>query len=65
MTFLDLSKRKALVHNKINVNKKFVKRRVEIILGKQESAGLPAFSPFPNMYSKASSGSLKVNWLTS
>ena len=31
---------------------KFVKGWVEIIVGKGENAGSPAFSPFPSMFSK-------------
>ena len=48
--FLDWSKSKALVDDKINVTEKskFVLGRVENIIGKGENAG---FSPFP-MFSK-------------
>ena len=60
---LDLSKLKALADNKETVIKglKYVVGRVEDISGKEENAGLPAFSPFPTTFSKPPfSGSLNV-----
>ena len=49
----DLSRFKALADDEMNVTKKmkFVLGMVENILGK---GWLPAFSPFPKMFSKAS-----------
>ena len=38
--------------DKINEMEKFLLGRVEDIVGKGENAGLPAFSPFPTMFSK-------------
>ena len=45
--FLDWSKLKALADDKINVTKK-----LKFILGRVENIRLPAFSPFPIMFSK-------------
>ena len=49
------SKFKALADGKINVTEKlkFVLGRVENTVGKGEKCWLPAFSPFPAMFSKA------------
>ena len=51
---LDQSKLKRFADNKINViqKQKFVLERVEKIVGKGEKCWLPAFSPFPIMFSK-------------
>ena len=38
--------------NTSNKTTVFVFERVENIVGKGENAGLPAFSPFPTMFSK-------------
>ena len=45
---------KAFAGDKINVNQKlkFDMGRVESIVEKGENADLPAFSPFPTMFSK-------------
>ena len=53
--FLDWSKLKAVADDISNVPEKlkFVLGRVENIVGKEENAGLPAFSPFSTMFSKA------------
>ena len=53
--FLNWSKLKALADDKLNVSEKlkFVLGRVEIMMEKGENACLlPAFSPFPVMFSK-------------
>ena len=62
---MDWSKLKAFADEIINVNEKlkFVFGRLENIVGKGENAGLPAFSPFPTLFSKGfflRPGSLKV-----
>ena len=51
---LDWSKLKAFADDKINVTKKlkFVVGWVENIVGKRRKCWLPAFSPFPTMFSK-------------
>ena len=53
---LHWSKFKAFADNKINVTKilKFTSRMVKNILGKKRKCWLPAFSPVPKMFSKAS-----------
>ena len=53
--FLDWSKLKAFADNKIFVTKKLklVFGRVENVVGKRRKCWLPAFSPFPTMFSKA------------
>ena len=53
---LDRSKLKAVVDEKINVREKlkFVLGSMENIVGKGKKCWLPAFSPFPAMFSKAS-----------
>ena len=63
--FLDFSKLKAFADDNINMAEKlkFVFGRVENRLGKRRKCWLPAFSPFPTLFSKIySSGSLKV-WI--
>ena len=52
--FLDGSKLKAFAENKLNLAEKlkFVSERVENIVGKEKKCWLPAFSPFPIMFSK-------------
>ena len=52
---------KAFADNKLYVTEKskFVLETVENIVGKGEKAGLPAFSPFPTIFSKGVF--LKVN----
>ena len=52
--FLDWSKLNALADNKINVTEKlkFVLGRMEKHHGKRRKCWLPAFSPFPIMFSK-------------
>ena len=56
--FLDLSKFNAFADNKLNTNMteklKFSLGRLENILEKRRKCRLSAFSPFPNMFSKAS-----------
>ena len=51
---LEVSKFKAFADNIINVTEKlkFALRRVENIGGKRRKCWLPAFSPFPTMFSK-------------
>ena len=51
---LDLSKLKAVVYNKIKVTEKLkmILGRTENIVGKRRKCWLPAFSPFPTMFSK-------------
>ena len=51
---LGLPKLKAFVDNKLDVtrNVKVVFHRLENIVGKEENAGLPAFSSFPIMFLK-------------
>ena len=51
---LDAFELKAFAEDKINVTVKlkFGLRRVENIVGKVEKCWLPAFSPFPTMFSK-------------
>ena len=53
--FLDWSKLKAFAEYKINVieKQKSFWELVENIVGKEENAGLPAFSSFPTMFSKS------------
>ena len=53
--FSEWSKLKVFAHDKINVIEKvrFVLGRIENIVEKGENAGLPAFSPFPTMFSRA------------
>ena len=53
--FLDWSIFKALVDDKIIVTKKqkFTLGRAESIVGKRRKCWLPAFSPFPTMFTKA------------
>ena len=61
--FLDLSKLKAFADDKINVTEKlkFVLGRLENILEKRRKCWIPAFSPFPQFFRKASyTGLLKV-----
>ena len=51
---LDLSKLKAFADDKCDSKKpKFTFGRVEKHCGKRRKCWLPAFSPFPNMFSKA------------
>ena len=52
--FFDWSKLKELADNKIDVteNLKFVFGRAENIVGKRKKCWLPAFSPFPTVFSK-------------
>ena len=51
--FLDWTKFKAFADDKLNASKIMISLsyRVEKIVGKGENAGLPAFSPFPTMFS--------------
>ena len=51
---LDWSKLKAFADNKINATEKFKfgLERVENILGKSRKCWLPAFPPFPTVFSK-------------
>ena len=63
---LNKNKFKALAKDKLNVNQKlkFVLRRVENIVGKQENAGYQQFLLFQQCFQKLSlSGSLKVGIL--
>ena len=53
---LDWSKLKAFADDK------FVLESVENIVGKGENVGLPAFSPFPTMFSKSVSLRVIENW---
>ena len=53
--FLDWSKLKGFADDKINAAEKFefVLQREENIVGKRRKCWLPAFSPFPTMFSKS------------
>ena len=50
-----MSKFKAIADSKIALTQisNFFLGRVENIMGKGENAGIPAFSPFPTIFSKA------------
>ena len=52
--FLDWSKLKIFPDDKSNLaeKQKFVLERVENIVGKRRKCWLPAFSPFPTIFSK-------------
>ena len=61
--FLGWSSLKSFADDKINETEKmkFGMERVENIMGKRRKCCLPAYSPFPTMFSKGSSiGPLKV-----
>ena len=52
-TILDQSKLKGFADDKLNVTQKlkFILGRVETIVGKRRKCWLPAFFPFPTMFS--------------